>query len=149
MTKKLTVGKAIRLVRILRTYFIKTRSFKEIEWLEGIKRCSYIQDPGSTPFFSLGELQDELVNMNNDVIYMRPHRSVRLEHPNHELMKLFWIRWVRSSWPFYLCIHDSQLHGSARFIAIKLERRFTIPAWMNRVIKSYLHKMKHSEALEG
>ena len=74
--------------------------------------------------------------MNSDVIYMRQHCGVRLEHPNYELTELFWIRWVR--WPFYLCIHDSKLQAPSRFIKGIHKEEFAIPALVNREISDVM-----------
>lgn len=74
------------------------------KWNRKFSKRLTMPSPKTFRHDSRRELCDQFINMDNDIIYMRPHSSLRLKHPCHKLMKSFWVWRLRSSWPFDLSI---------------------------------------------
>lgn len=89
--------------------------------------CELIQHISSSHHSKGGILWDQFVNMNYYIIYARSDCRLWLKHPCHKLVKGVRIWSIRLSWPLYLCIYNSQLRTSIRFLKCILERRYSIP----------------------
>lgn len=81
------------------------------------------------PQESFSEFSDQFVDVDDDIVNARSHRSLWLQHPSHELVKSFRVRSLWSSvWPFDLSVHDCELKTSTGFSKRIFEWRHSVPA---------------------